>query len=322
MRNARLWCLVLTVVLAAPAAANHPVFVEGNNAGDAGPGATSVTPGTAGDWDGDGRVGTAEDTDNGTDRVFGTLSAALLATNGGANANGHVMIVTSGRFAEIVRLPNAGAGQGTLNGVTVIEAAPGVEAVIDAVLGGDAAGSTNRQATTGIAVNTPETDRVVVLRNLVIRNFTVGLEVQGNARVLVENCRFDSNLAANVRVSGNGRLTMTGSTVAAGGMRFNPTKGTPNPGDGVAFEGAGGGSIAQTTIAGNTAAGIRNAGTGVVRALFTTLADNGADVDGAVEIQPPPACPPPVVNATVGPCARCNTKKGVTKCRKCGVSVQ
>ena len=114
---------------------------------------------------------------------------------------------------------------------------------------------------------------------------------------------------------------MTGSSVTAGGMRF-PT-GTPNPGDGIAFEEAGSGSIAHTTIAANTAAGIRNGGTGAVRALFTTLADNGADVQGAVDVQPPPpVCPAPVVNATVGPCARCKTRNGVTTCRKCGVSVQ
>ena len=313
--------LVLAAVVAGPAVAGHTVFVEGNNAADGAPGTTVVTPGTVGDWDGDGRVGTAEDTDNGTDRIFGTLGAALLGANGGANANGRVTIVTSGRFAETIRRPNAGAGQPAVTGVTVVEAAPGVDAVIDAVLAGDPAGSAARQATAGIAVDTPETDRVVVLRNLVVRNFTTGLDVRGNARVVVEGCRFDSNVAENVRVSGNGRLTMTGSTLTAAGMRF--PSGTPSPGDGIAFVEAGSGSIAQTTVAANTAAGIRNDGTGTVRALLTTLADNGVDVQGAVDVQPPPpVCPAPVVNAAVGPCARCKTRNGVTTCRKCGVSVQ
>jgi hypothetical protein len=199
-----------------------------------------------------------------------------------------------------------------------------VEAVIDAVLQGDAPGANAaRQATTGIAINTSATDRVVVLRNLVIRNFMIGLEVQGNARVIVESCRFDSNLASNVRVSGNGRLTMTGSTVIAGGMRFDPAQGTPSPGDGIVFEETAGGSIAHTTIAANTAAGIRNGGTGPVRALFTTLADNGIDMQGTVAVEPPPpGCPAPVVNASIGPCGRCKTRNGVTSCRKCGISVQ
>lgn len=73
------------------AAVNHPVLLEGNNAGD-GLSLTSVPPGTSGDYDGDGNVGTAEDTDNANDRVFGTLTAALLGASGGANANGHVII--------------------------------------------------------------------------------------------------------------------------------------------------------------------------------------------------------------------------------------
>ncbi|HJU53033.1 MAG TPA: hypothetical protein VJ715_00615, partial [Pyrinomonadaceae bacterium] len=51
--------------------ANHPVLVEGNCDSPV-PGTTLVAPGTCGDFDGDGRIGTAEDTD-GADRIFGTL---------------------------------------------------------------------------------------------------------------------------------------------------------------------------------------------------------------------------------------------------------
>jgi hypothetical protein len=65
-----------------------------------------------------------------------------------------------------------------------------------------------------------------------------------------------------------------------------------------------------------------------VRALFTTLADNGVDLQGTIDVQPSPAvcptpvCQAPIVSATVGPCGRCKTRKGVTTCRKCGISVQ
>src|SRR5262245_5806981 len=122
--------LALWIAASVAVEANHPVLVEGNNAADGPPGTTLVPAGTSGDYDGDGRVGTAEDTDNATDRIFGTLTAALLGTNGGANANGDVMIVTSGRFGELVRIPNPAAGQATVNGVTILQAAPGVQADI------------------------------------------------------------------------------------------------------------------------------------------------------------------------------------------------
>ena len=90
-----------------------------------------AAPGTAGDYDGDTRVGTAEDNDNPNDGIFGTLNAALAAANGGAGGNGHVVIVSSGRFYEQINL-NA------VNGVTILEAAPGVDATLDAFLAGDA----------------------------------------------------------------------------------------------------------------------------------------------------------------------------------------
>lgn len=269
---------------AAPAAANHPVLLEGNNAGD-GLSLTSVPLGTAGDYDGDGRVGTAEDTDNPDDRVFGTLTAALLAANGGANANGHVIIVTSGRFNEAITIPNTGGGQAAINGVTIIEAAPGVQANIDAVLAGDP-GNAARQAGNGIVINTMDTDRVVILRNVAIRNYQVGLQVMGNARVICDDCRFDSNVVANVTVSGNASLTLVGCSVHAGGMRFNPMKATPNPGDGVVFSGNAKGAISDCDISGNTAAGVRNTSTSVVRVTDSTVFDNVPNVVGKV-IQTP-----------------------------------
>src|SRR5262245_1756935 len=266
---------------ALPAAANHPVLVEGNNASDAGPGGTAAPPGAAGDYDGDGNVGAAEDTDNATDRIFGTIGAALLGANGGANANGHVVIVGSGRFPEQITLPNTGGGQAFINGVTLLEAAPGVQANIDAVLQGDA-GNATRQAGTGITINTQDSDRVIILRNLTIRNFQIGLQVMGNARVLCEHCRFDSNVVANVMVSGNAKLTLVDCDVRAGGMRFNPAKATPNPGDGVVFSGQASGVISDCNISGNTAAGIRNTSTATIQVLDSDIFDNSPNLSGKI----------------------------------------
>jgi hypothetical protein len=260
-------------LVALPAEANHPVLLEGNNAANGAAGTTSVPPGTGGDYDGDGLVGVAEDTDNTTDRIFGTLSAAVAAANGAANANGHVMIVTSGRFGEALRIS-------PVNGVTIIEAAPGVSANVDAVIAGDAAGNTTRQAGPGIVVDTRETDRTVILRNLVIRNYMVGLQVNGGARVVVENCRFDSNLAANVLATGGTRLTMTGCSVVAGGMRFNPMKGTPSPGHGISFTDLATGSIVRCTISGNTGAGINNGGQASVWLDENNIFDNSPNLAG------------------------------------------
>jgi hypothetical protein len=261
--------------------ANHPVLVEGNGAANGPAGTTTAPPGTSGDYDGDGLVGTAEDTDNATDRVFGTLTAALLGTNGGANANGHVIIVTSGRFAEQIRIPNTAGGQAAVNGVTLIEAAPGVQANIDAVLAGDP-GNATRQGDVGVLIETTETNRTVILRNLVIRNYTIGLNIRGNARVTVEKCRFDSNLNANVLVEDSARLTMTDCSVNAAGQRFNPMQGKPGPGHGIAFTDRASGSIASSTISGNTAIGILNRGRGEVRSLSNNIFDNGRDSSGRV----------------------------------------
>ena len=261
------------------AQANHPVLLEGNNAANGPANTTNVQPGTAGDYDGDGLVGTAEDTDNPTDRVFGTLTAALLAANGGANANGHVIIVTSGRFGEQVRIPNPEGGQNAVNGVTIIEAAPGVQANIDAVVAGDP-GNAARQAGPGIIIDTAEINRTIILRNLVIRNFTVGLQIRGNARVTVEKCRFDSNLNANVVAGGNSSLTMTECSVNAAGQRFNPMPGTAGPGNGVVITGTARASIARSTISGNTAGGVVNEGRGEVRLIGNNIFDNGRDLIG------------------------------------------
>ena len=85
VRFVRLYMFLLTAALlfagtafygGTEVSANHPVLVEGNCDSPV-PGVTIVTQATCGDFDGDGRIGTAEDTD-GQDRIFGTLAAALL----------------------------------------------------------------------------------------------------------------------------------------------------------------------------------------------------------------------------------------------------
>jgi hypothetical protein len=268
------------MLLPARALAQHTVFVEGNNASNAGPGAILAAPGTAGDYDGDTRIGAAEDSDNPSDGIFGTLKAALAAANGGVNGNGHVVIVTSGRFNEQINL-NA------VNGVTILEAAPGVEATIDAIVPGDA-GNAARLAGAGITVDVPTNDRVVILRNLTIRNFAVGLLMKSRAHVVVENCRFDSNLNANVMVQDGSDLTMTNCSVISAGMRFTPNRNTAAPGDGIVFSGDSRGSISRTTIAYNEGVGIRNTSPRKVMLVpGNNINDNNlADVTGAVAASP------------------------------------
>jgi hypothetical protein len=248
------------------ASANHPVLVEGEE-----------------DFDGDGLRGVMEDNDNGTDRIFGTITQALLGANGGANANGSVLIVTSGRFPELIRIPNTGAGQMTLNGVTIIEAAPGVAADLDGVLQGFTGMPSNadRQAAPGIIVNTDLTDRSVILRNLIIRNYTEGVQVMGASRVLIDSCRLDDNLNFGIRAMGTSRVTILNTTVNASGQRFNPMAGTPGPGTGIRFEEMSRGAVVRSTVSGNTAAGISNASNGTVVLLQNSVFDNGTNFTGA-----------------------------------------
>ncbi|MEW6731624.1 MAG: right-handed parallel beta-helix repeat-containing protein [Acidobacteriota bacterium] len=289
------WTLALLMVFAFAglmasqnSSANHPVLVEGNNAGNGGPGSTTVPAGSGGDYDGDGMVGAAEDTDNGADRIFGTIGAALLGANGGANANGHVIIVTSGRFPESVMIPNTAGGQTAVNGVTIIEAAPGVQANIDAVLQGDANNAT-RMAGSGITINTMSTDRGVILRNLAIRNYSEGITVLGTSRVQVVNCRLDSNLNFGIRAAGMSRVTVLDSFITASGMRFTAAgPGTPGPGTGVRFEEQSTGALIRTTVSGNTAAGVNNASTRGITLVQSAIFDNDRNFMGGNVANPTP----------------------------------
>ena len=256
--------LISTALVMTPrTSANHPVYVEGNCDSPV-PGTTLVAPGTCGDFDGDGRIGTAEDTD-GADRIFGTLNAALgpgtgAAAGTGANFNGRIIIVTSGRFSEVVQNPMITNATLALsgNGHIQIEAAPGVEANIDAVLQGDPAGGNNtRQDAIGILVSM-NPGGSVTLRNLTLRNFAVGVRAQGASRLFMENCRLDNNLAAGIHVLGQARATIDGSQISSTGRRIGSANNTTAFGHGVIVEEAGSVLLSRSIITNSLRFGVFN----------------------------------------------------------------
>lgn len=267
--------------------ANHPVYVEGNCFGPGAAQRTIVPPGTCGDYDGDGRIGTAEDTDE-ADRVFGTINAALgpgtgAAAGTGANQNGRVIIVTSGSFAEVVNITSA-------NGNTQLEGAPGVDANIDAIVQG-VAGGASRQLAPGIIVNAPA-NRHVTIRNIVSRNWAIGIQVQGNSHVFIDNCRVENNTNHGILVQDNAKVKVNGSAVAATGFRvgggtdfpgpaISPnTTGTPNPGVGIEYEDNSSGLICNTCVTRSFGAGIKDSTRESVRLQNLCLFDNNPNTEG------------------------------------------
>jgi hypothetical protein len=270
--------------------ANHPVLVEGNCDSPV-PGTTIVTFGTCGDYDGDGRIGTAEDTD-GADRIFGTITAALgpgtgAAAGTGANMNGSVTIVTSGRFAESIFIGNLVT---TNLGHVTLQAAPGVSADINAVLQGDpAGGNTARQAGVGITVASTSNDRKITLRNLTIRNFATGVLLAGNSRVTMDNCRLENNFNYGIRLIEDARVTGENLRIAATGFRV-PVTGVPTPGHAISFEGDSAGTIFFSQITGSFSAAISNTssrGTTAVRYYEVFRSDNPADIVNATRENTP-----------------------------------
>jgi len=246
--------------------ANHPVLVEGNCNNPPAGNPTAVTPGTCGDYDGDGLIGTAEDEDG--DRVFGTINGANAATATGVNNNGTITIVTSGTFAEQV----------TLTGNVTLQAAPGVDANIDAVLQGDA-GSTARQDTPGIIVNAPANRRVII-RNIASRNWTSGIQVNGQSRVSIERCRLEHNVNYGVEVNGSAAVQVDKSEIIGTGFRLNsggvdfPTTSTPAPGIGISFEDNSRGAVFRSTISGSFSQGLSDTSSGQVKNFANFFFDN------------------------------------------------
>jgi parallel beta-helix repeat protein len=240
-------------------AANHPLLVEGER-----------------DFDGDGLLGVDEDLDNASDQVFGTINAALGMANAGANQNGVAVVVTSGRFLESVRITGA-------NGNVTLEAAPGVSAMVEAVRAGNA-GNADRQARPGIIVDAPAT-RIVTIRNMISRNWTDGIQINGSSRVVVDNCRVENNTNFGIHVTGSSKVTISNSTVASSGFRSGaaPANNMPNPGIGIGFEGSSTGTVAFTTVSGSVAAGVSNtssAGKKAVGILSVNAFDNNPNFNG------------------------------------------
>ena len=263
-KNAVATAIGIGALMLAPvsALANHPVVVEGNcGAPDA------VAAGTCGDYDGDGRVGAAEDRDA-VDRVFGSINAALGNTDLGsdalnassANMNGRVLVVASGPFPEVVRI--APGGRNATVGNVTLEGAPGVDVNIDAVVQGEA-GNVERQAQPGIEVSMPA-DRRVTIRNVVSRNWTDGVRVAGVSRVTLDRVRVENNVEYGIRAIEGSRMTVRESDVQANGFRVNPmaASNAPMPGTGITIEGSAKAAIFGGTVSENFADGIENDSTG------------------------------------------------------------
>lgn len=270
--------------------ANHPVLVEGNCDSPV-PGTTTLadtSEGTCGDFDGDGRIGTAEDTD-GADRIFGTLRAALgpgtgAAAGTGANQNGTIVIVKSGRFAENLFIGNSGfvVGEGSaVPGNVTIEAAPGVEAIIDAVLQGDPAGGNNaRQEGIGIRILYTTNDRRVILRNLTIRNWARGVQADLESRVTIDSCRFENNRDHGILAAGNSQVGIFNTKIHATGFREGTALNSTSFGHAIEFGDAASGMVAHTHITGSRGAALQNLGLGAVTYYELFLAYNGSGIVG------------------------------------------
>lgn len=237
------------------ASANHTVLVEGEK-----------------DFDGDGVFGAAEDSDG--DQVYGSINGGVAGVGG----NGKVVIVTSGRFFEQVDVSPAG--------VFVLEAAPGVDATVEAFnAGDDPAANNRRQRQAGIIIR--DGDFPVEIRNIVSRNWTIGIQVRNMANVTLDNVTVDSNVNYGILVE-NSRVVIDGSQVNSSGFRASGTLGPtpggdvpPRPGIGIEFANNGKGFVANTTVAHSFAAGISNEGSrNAVQLQNNVLFNNNPDLDG------------------------------------------
>jgi hypothetical protein len=269
--------------VASPALANHPVLVEGEA-----------------DFDGDGVVGLAEDNDG--DVVFGTITRALGAAPA-IGQNGGVVIVTSGRFVEVVNI--MGTGQVTL------EAAPGVDVDIEAfIVPADRriadfpAAQANPfalQAAPGIVINSPN-DRYVVIRNVSVINWTDGIRISGDSHVLLDNVRVEHNINNGVAINDNAKVAIFRSSINSTGFRTNPRTGNfptemaPMPGAGVNVGATARADINASSITGNFDEGIKRARGSRVDVDHVQLFDNNRNRDIMTNMgmmMPPPAPPAP-----------------------------
>jgi hypothetical protein len=279
------------------ASANHPVLVEGEQ-----------------DFDGDGLVGQAEDTDGAAGDplglTFGTIAGCLGAVNAAINQNGTCQIVTSGNFAETVNITNQ----------VTLEAAPGVVANIEAFLAGPdprrqefpaaAADANALQAAPGIVINSPA-NRYVILRNLTITNWTDGVRIQGSSHVLLDRVRIDHNINNGVQVSDAAEVLIQDSQITSTGFRLNPATGdfpavlAPNPGVGLNLTGTSQTAIARSTISGGFAEPVRIVqGVRFAQAMSIAFDNNRSrELPAPMTPAPPPMnpAPAPPMNPNMAP---------------------
>jgi hypothetical protein len=131
------------------------------------------------------------------------------AATGAANHNARVVVVTTGRFQESVTITGA-------NGNVTLEAQPGIEANIDAVKFGSPANA-GAQTVPGIIVDAPG-NRRITLRNLVIRNWTDGVQVRNASHLFVDDCRIENNINHGIVFMGSSRGFVNDTEVTATGF--------------------------------------------------------------------------------------------------------
>jgi hypothetical protein len=137
----------------------------------------------------------------------------------------------------------------------VLEAAPGVDANIDAVVQGQA-GNAERAKQAGIVVHSCATCRTTV-RNLTVRNWLAGLRIRGHSQVLLDDVRAEGNLNTGIRIRGHSRVAVRNSAVTATGYRKDAGgAGTPSPGVGIRAHDRTRTSVVDSVVSGSFRAGI------------------------------------------------------------------
>lgn len=163
----------------------------------------------------DGDAGVSAQVSTGRNDVFTSITAALEAVD----YAGRVIIRSSGVFHEplVIRLSSSKGLQ-----VPLIEASPGVVAVLDAFDDReDPSSVANNARFLGTAIKIVNAN-FVVLRNLVIRNWNTGINYKGrdqNGGVLLENCRFENCFLYGLRARGMGQITARNCQAVKTGSR-------------------------------------------------------------------------------------------------------
>jgi hypothetical protein len=173
-------------------------------------------------------------------------------------------------------------GEGVANpGNVTIEAAPGVEAMVDAVLQGDPAGGNNtRQEGIGIRILYTANNRRVILRNLTIRNWARGVQADLESRVTIDSCRFENNRDHGILVGGNSQAGIFNTKIHATGFREGTALNSTGFGHAIEFGDAASGMVAHTFITGSRGAALRNLGLGAVTYYELFLGFNGSGIIG------------------------------------------